>query len=103
AGAPENAGEDIRRPIDHEGVVIAACGDQSDVFGDRGVGGARPLAIDDFMEVVGGPDVGGLQRLVSLTAPLPLPARDGGRKGKVYSRIKRGERLRYQKPARDKL
>jgi hypothetical protein len=33
------------------------------------VGGTRPLAIDDFVEVVGVTDIGGLQLLVSL--PLP--------------------------------
>jgi hypothetical protein len=42
------------------------------------------------MEVVGIPDVGGLQLLVSF-------------RWKVYSWIKRGERLTYQKPATDKL
>jgi hypothetical protein len=51
------------------------------------VGGAGPLAIDDFVEVVGVPDVGGLQLQVSFER-------------KVYSWIKRGERLTYQKPAR---
>jgi hypothetical protein len=44
------------------------------------VGGAGPLAIDDFMEVVGVPDVGGLQLLVSFKGSLLL---DKAR-GKAY-------------------
>ena len=53
AGAAEDAGEDVRLPVDHVGIAVAACGDQPDVFGNGGVGGTRPLAIDDFMEIVG--------------------------------------------------
>ena len=53
AGAPEDAGEHVRLPVDHVGVAVAACGDQADVFGNRGMGRTRPLAIDDFVEVVG--------------------------------------------------
>ena len=67
AGAPEDAGEDVRLPVDHVGVAVAAGGDQPDVFGNGRVGGTRPLAIDDFVEVVGIADIGGSQ--VSLSTP----------------------------------
>ncbi len=53
ARAAENAGEDVRFPVDHVGIAVAACRDQPDVFGDGGMGGARPLAIDNFMKIVG--------------------------------------------------
>ena len=62
AGAPENAREDVRPPVDHERVGVAARCDEPDVFGNRGMGRARPLAIDDFVEVVRNCDVGGLQQ-----------------------------------------
>ena len=61
AGAAEDAGEDIRHPVHHVGVGIAAGGDQADVLGDRGVGRARPLAIDDLVEIGGIDDVRCLQ------------------------------------------
>ena len=60
AGAPENAGEDVRIPVDHIGVGVAPVGDQPDVFRHRRVGRARPLAIDDFMKIVRNADIGGL-------------------------------------------
>jgi len=66
AGAAENAGEDIRIPVDHVGIAVAACGDQADVFGDRGVSRAGPLAIDNFMKVVGVRDIGRLQKKLLL-------------------------------------
>ena len=65
AGAAENAGEHVRFPVDHVGVAVAASGDQPDVFGNGGVGGARPLAIYDLMEIVWLVDIGRLQ-IVSL-------------------------------------
>ena len=52
AGAPENAGENVRFAIEHVGVGVSALRDQADVFGDVGVGGTSPLAIHDFMVVV---------------------------------------------------
>ena len=75
AGAAEDAGEDVRLPVDHVGVGVAAGRDQADVFGDGGVGRAGPLAIDDLVEVVGGVDIGRLQRI-----PFPR-ARAGGARG----------------------
>src|ERR1700733_2216715 len=50
--APEYAGKDIRMPIDHVGVAVAARRDQADVFRDRRVRWAGPLTIYDLMEVV---------------------------------------------------
>ena len=53
AGASENSRKHVRAPIDHVGVAVAALGDQSDVFRNGRVGRAGPLAVDDFVEVVG--------------------------------------------------
>ena len=52
AGAPEDAGEDVRPPIDHVGVAVAAFRDQPDVFGYGRVRRTSPLAVDYLMEVV---------------------------------------------------
>src|SRR6185437_1450956 len=52
AGAPEHARKHVRLPIDHVGVVVTPLRDQTDVFGDRRVRRARPLAVDHFVEVV---------------------------------------------------
>src|SRR6185312_10064697 len=57
ARAAEHAGEHVRFPIDHVGVFVTPLRDQADVFGDRRVRGARPLAVDHFMEVVRRSDV----------------------------------------------
>ncbi len=65
AGAPEDAGEDVGLPVDHVGIGVAPCRDQPDVFGDWSVGRTGPLAIDDFMEVAGLADVGGLHLVPS--------------------------------------
>jgi rhodanese-related sulfurtransferase len=61
AGAPEDAGKDVRHPVDHVGLAVAAGGDQANVFGNGRVGRACPLAIDDFVEIVGDADIGRLQ------------------------------------------
>ena len=69
AGAPENRGEHIRFPVEHVGVGIAALRDQTNVFGNIGVGRTRPLAVHDFVEVVRVVDVGGFQtRILSISA-----------------------------------
>ena len=60
AGAAEDAGEDVGVPVDHVGVGVPAGRDQPDVFRHRRMGGARPLAVHDLVEVVGIGDVGGL-------------------------------------------
>jgi len=62
AGAAENAGEHIRFPVDHVGIVVTACRDQADVFGDGSVGRAGPLTIDNFMEVIGVRNISRLQK-----------------------------------------
>jgi hypothetical protein len=66
ARAAEDPREHVRFPVDEIGVGVAACRDQADVLGDWGVGGACPLAIDNFMEVVRIADVGGSQFSLSL-------------------------------------
>jgi hypothetical protein len=53
ASASEDPREHIGSPIDHVGVAIAAFSNQSDVFWNWGVCGTGPLAIDNFMKVVG--------------------------------------------------
>src|SRR6266446_1793792 len=69
ARAPEDAGKHVRFPVDHVGVGVTPCCNQPDVFGNGSVGGTGPLAIDNFMEVVGILDVCRLQR-VSLNQPV---------------------------------
>ena len=63
AGAPEDSREHVGLPIDHVGVGVAPGGDQADVFGHRRVGGTRPLAIDNLVEIVRTADVRSLQRI----------------------------------------
>ncbi len=53
AGSTQDAGEDVRLPVDEIRVAVASRGDEADVFGNRCVGGARPLAIDDLVKVIG--------------------------------------------------
>src|SRR5580658_10204353 len=77
AGPPEDPREDVRFPIDHIGVGVPARGDQPDILRHRGMGGAGPLAIDDFMKVFRRPNVGGLQ----ITSP-------SWRAGMVATRLK---------------
>ena len=57
ASASEDAGEYIRLSVDHIGIGIALLGYQAYVFGDRGVGGTGPLAVDYFMKVIGIGDI----------------------------------------------
>src|SRR5205814_1529523 len=52
AGAAEDAGKDIRLPVDSPGFAIALLGDQPDVFRHRRVCRTGPLAIDDLVEIV---------------------------------------------------
>src|SRR5216683_4718941 len=75
AGAPEDSREDVGLPVDHVGVGVPPVGDQPDIFGDRGVGGAGPLAVDDLVEVVRILDIGRLQQ--KLQAPGRGPVNDG--------------------------
>ena len=73
ARAAEDPREHVRLPVDHVGVGITTCRDQADVFGDRGVSRASPLAVDHLVEVVGIVDVCRLQRVLSR-----VPAARGG-------------------------
>src|SRR6266542_3379489 len=61
AGAPEDAGKDVRLPIDRPRLGIAPVGDQADVFGHRRMRRTGPLAIDNLMKIVRILDIGGLQ------------------------------------------
>src|SRR5690242_3126951 len=61
AGATQNAREDVRFPVDHVGIAIAAMRDQSDVFGNRSMGRTRPLTVDYLVKVVGRSNISGLQ------------------------------------------
>ena len=69
AGAAENAGKDVRFPVDRPGLAEAAVGDQPDVFRHRRVRRAGPLAIDNLMKIVGITDVGRLQ--LGFSCPTP--------------------------------
>jgi hypothetical protein len=60
AGAAQHAGKHVGMPVDHIGVGITPRRYHADIFGNRGVGGAGPLAVHDFVEVVGIGDVRGL-------------------------------------------
>ena len=75
AGAAQDAREDVGLPVDHVGVGVAPGGDQADVFGNRRMRRAGPLAIDDLVEVVGILDVGRLQYhfLLAPDRPSRLP------------------------------
>ena len=64
AGAPKNSGKHVGFPVDHVRVAVATRRDQADVFGNRGVCRASPLAIHDLVEIVRGSDVGILHWLL---------------------------------------
>src|SRR6185295_6207804 len=57
AGASQNSWKHVRLPIDHVGVAVAALGDQSDILRNGRMRGTGPLAIDHFVEIVGGRDI----------------------------------------------
>ena len=71
AGAPENAGEDVRLPVDHIGADMVAVGDAANIFGHRRMRRAGPLAIDHFVEVVGIREVSRLHDAVFSLPPQP--------------------------------
>ncbi len=58
AGASQNSGKHVRSPVDHVGVAVAAFGDQADVFWNWRMRGTGPLAVDDFVKVVGRRNIG---------------------------------------------
>src|SRR5216683_32770 len=53
AGPSQNSRKYIRFPVDHVSVAIAAFSDQPDVFWNWRVRGTGPLAVDNFVKVVG--------------------------------------------------
>jgi len=65
AGAIADAAEDSRKyvasPVEQICIGVTLGSDQTDVLRDRGMCGARPLAIDDLVKIVGDNDIGGLQ------------------------------------------
>ena len=69
AGSAQNAGEDVGLPVQHIAFGIFPLGNQADVFRDVGVGRACPLAIDNFMEVVGIFGVGRFHALIYFLHP----------------------------------
>src|ERR1019366_7275058 len=80
AGASANAGGYVRLPVDHVGVIVAACRDQADVFGNGGMGGAGPLTVYDFVKVLWRANIGRLQSVCSFYAPA-RPANIGSAMG----------------------
>src|SRR5215213_4499380 len=61
AGAAENAGKDVRFPVDRPSLAKAAGDDQPNIFRNRRVRRTGPLAIDNLVKIVGITDVGRLQ------------------------------------------
>src|SRR5207237_2313008 len=92
AGAPQNAGKDVRLPIDRPGFGVALLGDQADVFRDRRMCRARPLAVDDLMKIVGISNIRGLQ----YASPAERRTRSIVRPGAVS----RGRRALYRESGR---
>src|SRR6185312_11235243 len=70
ADTPEDSGKNVRVAVHHVGIGEPALSDQTDVFGDIGVGRTCPLAIHDSMKVVGMRSIGGLHSV-------PLAVRAG--------------------------
>ena len=63
AGTAKNCGKDIRLPIHHVGVGVSALRDEPDVLGNVCMRRARPLAVDNFVEIVRIVNVCGLHAL----------------------------------------
>ena len=84
--------DDVGLPVDHVGVRVTPVGDQPDVFGDRGVSGTGPLAIDHLVEIIRGLDVGRLQQ--KLQAPNSGPMNDSSGYPK---RVAHSEDLHWQR------
>src|SRR5262249_28853134 len=60
ARAPQDCGEDVRLSVEHVRIRVPTMRDEPDVLRDVRVGRASPLAVDDFVEVIRIPYVGGL-------------------------------------------
>src|SRR6266446_6671554 len=72
AGAPEDPWKNVGVPVDHVGVVVTPRGDQPDVFGDWSMGRAGPLAIYDFVKILGCTDISRLQNRFPPAPSLPF-------------------------------
>ena len=81
----QDPGEDVGLPVDHVRVGVPPVGDQTDVLGDRGMGGTGPLTVDDLVKVVGILDVGRLQQ--QLQAPVRGRVNDSSEHSPKGSRI----------------
>ena len=64
AGAPEDPRKHVGLAVGHVRVGVPPLGDQTDVFGDVGVGRAGPLAVDDPMEIIRVRRVGWVHELI---------------------------------------
>src|SRR6266851_4818745 len=64
ASTPEDAGKYVGFPIDHVGVAVTACRDQSDIFRNRRVSRTGPLTIHHLVEIVRRRNVGGFHLLL---------------------------------------
>ena len=53
ACSAEDPGKHIGIPVDHVRLGVSPSGDQADVFGNRRMRGARVLAVDDLMKILG--------------------------------------------------
>src|SRR6185369_10600924 len=73
----ENAGKDVRFPVDRPSLAKTPGGDQPDILRHRRVRRAGPLAIDNLMKIVGITDVRRLQ--YASPAPASTPATCAGR------------------------
>src|ERR1044072_7220466 len=82
AAAPENPGEHLGLPVDHVGVAVAALRDQPDVFRNRRVSRASPLAIDDFVKIVWLLNMGSFLSLLVLAPLTPLPSKGPARRSR---------------------
>ena len=57
ARSPENRGKDIRLSVEHVRIGVATLGNEADVFRNVGMGGACPLTVHNFVEVIRIPNV----------------------------------------------
>ena len=57
ARSPENRRKNVRLSVEHVRIGIAALGNEANVFRNVGVGGACPLTVHNFVEVIRIPNV----------------------------------------------
>ena len=61
AGAAENSWKNVGLPVDHISIGITPCRDQPNIFRNRRMRWARPLAVHNSVEILGVGNVGRLQ------------------------------------------